>query len=142
MTVLSAYLDRNSKKRDLCPATRAGGKKTFLSQRIKKMSKSFLVLNSTLKTTLLFWVLTCFVPYLALWAQQADTVDRETLAKSNAYQALEIANQWHWSHPEINSYITPREIVFKFPDGHIIKIPLPEDKMMVAVAPYIKQTHT
>jgi len=64
-----------------------------------------------------------------------------TLDNVDAVQAMSIANQWRWSKSGIRSYVTPREVVFKFPDGKTKKISLPEEKMLVAVAPYIKQTH-
>lgn len=64
-----------------------------------------------------------------------------TLNNVDAIQALAIANQWKWSHMGIKSYVTPWEVVFKFSNGKIKKIPLPVDKMVVAVAPYIKHTH-
>jgi hypothetical protein len=60
----------------------------------------------------------------------------------DAVQAIAIANEWNWSKKEITSYATPREVVFKLADHTVKKIPLPEDKMMVAVAPYINRTHT
>ena len=34
-----------------------------------------------------------------------------------------------------------REVVFEFPKGRVKKIPLPEEKMLVAVAPYVNKTH-
>ena len=64
-----------------------------------------------------------------------------TLNNVDAIQAMEIANQWKWSHKGIKSHVTPWEVVFKFSNGKVKKIPLPEDKMILAVAPYIKRTH-
>jgi hypothetical protein len=32
-------------------------------------------------------------------------------------------------------------VVFEFPNGRVKKIPLPEEKMLVAVAPYVNKTH-
>ena len=59
-----------------------------------------------------------------------------------AIKAVAIANQWKWSKKEINSSVNSREVVFQFPGGKVKKIMLPEEKMVVAVAPYIKGTHT
>ncbi len=59
----------------------------------------------------------------------------------DAIQAMAIANQWKWFKKKIKSHVTPREVVFKFPNGKVKRIPLPEEKMVVAVAPYIKRTH-
>ena len=75
-------------------------------------------------------------------AQQSGGRPFETVLKNvDAFQAMEIANQWKWSQKRIKSHVTARDIVFKFPDGKIKKIPLPDDKFLVAVAPYIKRTH-
>ncbi len=75
-------------------------------------------------------------------ALQDDEKSAEaTLNNVDAIQAMAIANQWKWFKKEIKSYVTPREVVFKFSNGKIKRILLPEEKMVVAVAPYIKRTH-
>jgi hypothetical protein len=74
--------------------------------------------------------------------QSDEKSGKAKLNNVDAVQAVAIANDWNWSRKEITSWVTPREVVFKFPDEKIKKIPLPEDKMLVAVAPYIKTTHT
>ena len=76
-------------------------------------------------------------------SRQSDEKSAEArLDNVDAVQAIAIANEWNWSKKEITSYVTPREVVFKFSDNKVKKIPLPEDKMLVAVAPYINLTHT
>ena len=77
-------------------------------------------------------------PALASDGKSAETL----LDDVDAAQALAIANQWKWSQKEIKSYVNSREVVFQFPDGKVKKIPLPEEKMVVALAPYIQKTHT
>jgi len=75
-------------------------------------------------------------------ALQGDEKSAEaTLNNVDAIQAMAIANQWKWFKKEIKSYVTPREVVFEFSNGKVRRIPLPEEKMVVAVAPYIKRTH-
>lgn len=75
-------------------------------------------------------------------ANQGNDKSTEAVLKGvDAKTALKIANQWKWTKKEIKSYVNTREVVFKFPDGKIIKIPLPDNEIMVAVAPYIKNTH-
>jgi hypothetical protein len=59
----------------------------------------------------------------------------------DAVEAMAIANAWKWSHKDIKSSVTAREVVFKFSDGKQQRIALPQEKMLVAVAPYIGQTH-
>ena len=70
-----------------------------------------------------------------------ETPAEAELRNIDAFQALAIANRWKWSNKQVKSHVTPREMIFKFPDGKMKKVPLPEDKMMVAVAPYINRTH-
>ncbi len=53
----------------------------------------------------------------------------------DATQAMEIANEWKWTQKEIKSYVTTQEVVFEFSKGRSKRIPLPEEKMLVAVAP-------
>ncbi len=67
--------------------------------------------------------------------------DEARLNDADAFQAMAIANQWKWSRNEIKSHVTPREVVFEFPDGKVKRVALPENSMVVAVAPYITRTH-
>lgn len=80
-------------------------------------------------------------PFPAHAFQGEGKSDKAALENVDAVKALKIADQWRRSKKDINSYVNSREVVFQFPDGKVKKIPLPEDKMVVAVAPYIKQTH-
>ena len=61
--------------------------------------------------------------------------------KIDAIEAMAIANAWKWSRKDVKSFVTAREVVFQFSDGKTKKIPLPQEKMLVAVAPYIRRTH-
>lgn len=79
---------------------------------------------------------------LPRYALQGDEKSAEAaLNNVDAIQAMAIANQWKWFKKKIKSHVTTREVVFKFPNGKVKRIPLPEEKMVVAVAPYIKRTH-
>lgn len=96
---------------------------------MKKLSKS---LNLLIWLTLLFAVSGC----------GPDKNSPEAILKNvSAVQAVALANEWNWTKGEIKSYVTPREVVFELSDEKVEKIPLPDDKMLVAVAPYINQTH-
>ena len=64
------------------------------------------------------------------------------LENMDAIQAVALANKWRWTNKDIKSYVNSKEIVFKFPDGQVKTIPMPVNKMLVAVAPYITKTHT
>jgi hypothetical protein len=66
---------------------------------------------------------------------------QQELENVNAMEAVAIANEWKWSHKDVKTSVTAREVVFEFPDKTVKKIPLPQEKMLVAVAPYIRRTH-
>ena len=63
------------------------------------------------------------------------------LKNVDAIKAMSIANEWKWSQKDIKSYVNSREVVFEIAKGNVKKIPLPEERMLIAVAPYINQTH-
>lgn len=65
-------------------------------------------------------------------------IDWETI---DAVEAVAIANAWKWTQKDITSYVTAQEVVFELPNGRVKRIALPEEKMLVAVAPYIRRTH-
>ncbi len=76
------------------------------------------------------------------YASQGDEKSVEVILNNvDATQAMAIANQWKWSNKKVKSHVTPREVVFKLSNGTVKRIPLPEERMLVAVAPYIKRTH-
>jgi hypothetical protein len=97
-------------------------------------------MKSKILSFILFLGISCLFP--AYTTQSNDKSDEARLNNVDAVQAIAIANEWNYSKKEITSYVTPREVVFKSSDDKVIKkIPLPEDKMLVAVAPYIRRTH-
>ena len=63
------------------------------------------------------------------------------LENINAEKALAIANEWKWTRSDIRSYVNTQVVGFELPGGKTKKIPLPDDAMVIAVAPYIDQTH-
>ena len=83
---------------------------------------------------------------LSIFSFDATHADQKSLMAEletvNAHEAVALANKLRWTHKYIKVFVDSQEIVFKFPDGQVKKIPMPEDKMLVAVAPYIKNTHT
>ena len=90
------------------------------------------------KLSLLFWFSILFV----VSGCQADRDSLEAVLENvDAMQAMAIANEWKWSNKEVKSYVTAREVVFELTKSKVKRIPLPEDKMLVAVAPYINKTH-
>ncbi len=96
------------------------------------MKKCSISLSLLLGLSLLFAVSGC----------QPDKNSPEAILKNvDAIQAMAIANEWNWSKKETKSYVTTREVVFELSKSEVKKIPLPEEKMLVAVAPYINRTH-
>ena len=63
------------------------------------------------------------------------------LEHADAKKALALANEWRWTRKDIRSSVDTRNVTVDLPGGKTIKIPLPKDAMMVAVAPYINRTH-
>ncbi len=72
----------------------------------------------------------------------AGKSDETVLENIDAMQAVKIANEWKWTKKDVKTSIDSLEVTFEFPDGKIKRIALPEDKMYIAIAPYIKETHT
>jgi hypothetical protein len=66
---------------------------------------------------------------------------RQRLKNISAMEAVAIANELKWEPGSIKSYVTANEVVFKFSNGKLTKIRLPKDRMLVALAPYMNQTH-
>ena len=56
-------------------------------------------------------------------------------------EALALANEWRVSKPDVISRLTALAVTFAFPEGHELSVPLPEDTMVIAIAPYINATH-
>jgi len=63
------------------------------------------------------------------------------LQNVDAKKALAMANEWKWTRKDIKSHVDTRVVEFELPGDKTKKIPLPDDSMVVAVAPYIKYTH-
>jgi len=59
----------------------------------------------------------------------------------DARQALALANEWYWERQPVKTYVTPKEVVFQFKSGEMKKVALPEEEMVVAIAPYVDRTH-
>ena len=66
---------------------------------------------------------------------------RQKLKNVSAMEAVAIANELKWKSSGVKSYVTANEVVFKFSNGQLTKVRLPNDRMLVAVAPYMNQTH-
>ena len=74
-------------------------------------------------------------------SQDSQKAAETDLEKIDAVEAMAIANEWKWSRKDVKSSVTAHAVVFQFADGTVKKIPLPQEKMLVAVAPYVRKTH-
>ena len=79
-----------------------------------------------------------FQAYAIQESRQPADIDFE---KIDAIEAMAIANEWKWSQKNVKSFVDGREVVFQFSNGKKVSIPLPKEKMLVAVAPYLQKTH-
>ena len=59
----------------------------------------------------------------------------------DARAALAQANAWYTAGAGVTSYVDTRVIGFEFGGGDTVEIALPDDEMVVAVAPYVERTH-
>jgi len=66
---------------------------------------------------------------------------KEKLIGIDGKTAVAIANKWHGDKIDVVTFVTPEKVNFKFKDGQMISVPLPDDVMMVSIAPYINKTH-
>ena len=100
-------------------------------------------IKSHIKNLLIIAPLTALA--VVVMSTAACSMNESSLTKQlkglNAHQALALANQWYWEKQPVKSHITSKEIVFQFESGEVKKIALPEEEMMVAVAPFINHTH-
>lgn len=71
-----------------------------------------------------------------------STVSPTMLDGLDAREALVLANKWKTSNPEVTSFITPDKLNFEFPNKKKVEISLPDQSMMIAIAPYVDKTHT
>ena len=63
------------------------------------------------------------------------------LAGADAAEAMALANAWRQEGKGVQSYVTSEAVVFRLSKSREVKVPLPDDRMVVAVAPYISFTH-
>jgi hypothetical protein len=60
----------------------------------------------------------------------------------DAKGAMALANRWYrQKQTAVRTNVTTESVNFEFPDGRKRTIPLPEDQVVVAVAPYVDRTH-
>jgi hypothetical protein len=72
---------------------------------------------------------------------QQDQKLRDELKGKNGKQAMALANTWRQKNLDVTTFVTPDAVHFIFKDGTKINVPLPDDQMVVSIAPYISNTH-
>jgi hypothetical protein len=66
----------------------------------------------------------------------------QALQGLDARGALAQANKWGTATPEVQSYVDTQAVIITFKNsGKTVEVPLPEDQIVVAFAPYISKTH-
>lgn len=85
------------------------------------------------------WLLTATLAIGAIAYAQVPEPSTSALEGIDAYAAMELANAWKGS--EVMSFVTPLAVHFVFPDGQEVEIALPDDVMVVSVAPFLNYTH-
>lgn len=63
------------------------------------------------------------------------------LQGKNGRQAMELANSWRKKNIDVVTFVTPVAVHFQFKNGKTVSVPLPDDEMVVSIAPYIHKTH-
>jgi hypothetical protein len=112
-----------------------------------KNKHAYASIESLRRIQMKFFLLTMilFLGVISLFPACGFLVDENSpkarLKNVDAIKAMAIANEWKWSKKDIKSYVNSREVVFEIAKGKVKKIPLPEERMLVAVAPYINRTH-
>ncbi len=80
------------------------------------------------------------------WAdgQSTGTIEPASylLEGLDAKEALALANRWQEGKSDVESFVTTEHIQFNFTDGDRVTINLPEDRLVVAIAPYKEKTHS
>ncbi len=75
------------------------------------------------------------------WGRPVEAPYLAALRGASAQEAIALANRWREEGRPVQSYVTARAVEFVLPGDRRYRVPLPEDRMVVAVAPYIRTTH-
>lgn len=74
-------------------------------------------------------------------ATERVSVSASDVQGLSAREALALANRWKTTDPDVISFVDTKAVSFSFADGSTAKVALPSDEMVVAVAPYLYDTH-
>ena len=79
--------------------------------------------------------------FAAAQTRPLPTPGPDAVANLGAIEAMALANAWGRAGMNVQSFVTPQAVQFKFDGGRMASVALPNDRMVVAVAPYINRTH-
>jgi len=71
---------------------------------------------------------------------RADSLEAQ-IQGLDAEEALALANEWRTTEPLVGTTLTADAVLFALPGGRVVSVPLPADRMVLAVAPYVTSTH-
>jgi len=66
---------------------------------------------------------------------------QDELKGIDSRQAMKIAYKWRAENIDVKTFVTPDAVNFQFKDGKTVVVPLPDDQMIVSIAPYVNKTH-
>lgn len=81
-----------------------------------------------------------FFLFAALITPALAAPDPSALARATPQEALRLANAWR-GEPGVRSHVTSEAVHVTFPNGRDVAVNLPRDRMVVAIAPYLRHTH-
>ena len=80
-----------------------------------------------------------FIPLSSLALAQSSSPSPDQLKGVSPLKAMQLANSWKGT--AVKSFVTDSAVHFTFPDGQQQSVPLPAKQMVIAIAPYVNQTH-
>ncbi|WP_135230705.1 CueP family metal-binding protein [Deinococcus fonticola] len=80
-----------------------------------------------------------FITLSSLALAQPSSPSLDQLKGITPQKAMQLANAWKGT--AVKSFVTDSAVQFTFPDGRQESVPLPTKQMVIAIAPYVNQTH-
>ncbi|MFA5180543.1 MAG: CueP family metal-binding protein [Syntrophales bacterium] len=98
---------------------------------------------SSFKNIIATIVMSIFILYsqIAFAQHGQDQQLRDELKGIDAKKAMKIAYKWRSENIDVKTFVTPDAVNFQFKDGKTVAVPLPDDLMIVSIAPYVNKTH-
>ena len=80
-----------------------------------------------------------FITLSSLALAQSSSPSPDQLKGVSPLKAMQLANSWKGT--AVKSFVTDSAVHFTFPDGQQQSVSLPAKQMVIAIAPYVNQTH-